>query len=272
MTWRKSVNQTVGSARINAISDYLGPAGGAAMSAIDTFYSANREILNVGTPTFLAAHPNIGPLLLVGVVSATENFFRDIFAGIINICPVAKSAAADQTMKIGSVLWHGKENLERGAFEHTSFADSGNIISNSHKFIGYQMKKTAIFEEFEKVCQLRHAIVHSGANLAGQNAIRLQLSPTLGGVRVNIGFAELQESANICTTLVTTVNQDLFAQISKRWAVDWPKLPFWDIRYDHNYFKKVWQCFFSEIDATSGAITAPMSLMKCKNCICSELR
>jgi hypothetical protein len=88
-------------------------------------------------------------------VSTTENYFRDLFTRVIRLCPVAKAASADQTVKLGSVVWHGGQDAERGAFEHISFAGAENLITTSKKFLGYSLKRTQLVEEFDKVCELR---------------------------------------------------------------------------------------------------------------------
>jgi hypothetical protein len=94
MTWQQSVNQAVGVARLGDINDFVKEAPPIAEAPIDTFYSASQDILMVGTPAFLSAHPSMGPLLLVGLVSATENYFRDIFTRVIQV-PSCKSACCE---------------------------------------------------------------------------------------------------------------------------------------------------------------------------------
>lgn len=270
MSWRNSVNQTVGVARISDINHYVRVETPRAEAPIDIFYRSSQDLLRVGTPPFLSANPAMGPLLLVGLVSATENFFRDALARIIQICPIAKAASADQSIKLGSVVWHGAIDVERGAFDHISFADVDNVVSSSKKFIGYQIQKSGILKEFEKICELRHSVVHSGAVIAGKNAIRLQIPATSGALRVGIGFAELQEAGDVCTTLVASVNTELFNEMARRWAVEWPKLPSWDSTQRHARFRALWEIFYSTRDAMNGSIPMRLSLMKCKNRVAAE--
>lgn len=271
MSWRNSVNQTVGVARIGDINNYVcvEPAGQSA--PIDVFYGSSQDLLRVGTPGFLTANPTTGPLLVVGLVSATENYFRDVFARIIQLCPIAKAAAADQSIQLGSVVWHAGTAVERGAFDHISFADVDKVVSSSKKFTGYQVQKSGILKEFEKVCELRHSIVHSGAVIAGKNALRLQLPSARGTLRVKVGFDQLQEVGDVCTTLVASVNTELFNEMARRWAIEWPKLPSWNSGQRHSLFKAIWEIFYSTRDATNGSIPTKLSLMKAKNRVATEL-
>jgi hypothetical protein len=265
MSWKVSISQNPSSARLADVSKYVVAASGPLESPLDTFYRASQELLKVGTPGFLLEHPGMGPLLLVGLVSVTENFFRDLFAGIIRMCPLARAAAADQNVKLGSVVWHGASAVERGAFEHTSFANSSTIISTCKQYLKYDLPKWPILGEFEKVCELRHGIVHSSAMLAGKNATKLVIPASVDPLRIAVGFAELQECAAICTSLVVSVNSELFAEIAKRWAKEWPRQPFWQPTQRHESFKRVWELFFSRRDQANGTIPTPLSLVKCRN-------
>jgi len=264
MSWQQSVNQAVGVSRLGDIKDFVrhGPSIG---SPIDTFYSASREILMVGTPAFLRAHPPMGPLLLVGLVSATENYFRDIFARIIQVCPVAKEYSAKQTINFGSVIWHGSRDMERGAFEHISFANSDTIIKSANNFLGFQIKATGALDEFAKVCELRHGIVHAGAVVSGKNAVRLHIASSGRTLHINIDFAQLQECGDVCNTLVASVNTELFVELARRWAQSWPKLASWDPTRKHQLFKRIWQAFYSSIDNANHSIPDNLSMLKCKN-------
>ena len=272
MSWRDSVNQNLGIARINDISTFVRAEAYTEEAPIDIFYQASRAIVLVGTPTFLSEHPSMGPLLLVGLVSATENYFRDIFSRLIQICPIAKATSADQSIKLGSVIWHGGRDVERGAFEHMSFADVDTLIKASKNFLKYELRRTDTLLEFGKVCELRHGIVHSGAVLAGRNALNLQLPSSIGALRIDVGFAQLQECGAVCTSLITAVNTELFGEMAKRWAVIWPKLPSWNIHQKHALFKGIWNIFSSQQDAQNAAVPVSLSLMKCKNRVSSEFR
>lgn len=267
-SWTNSVNQVSGVNIINNINNYVDTIT-LIESPIDLFYKNTREIIQVGNPTFLNSHPSIGPLLLVGIVSATENYFRDIFSRVISICPTSKACASSQSINLGSVVWHGGVNVERGAFEHISLAGSDSIIKTCKNFTKFDIKKGmalySVLEEYDKVCELRHGIVHSNSILAGKNAIKLGINSTSNLIKINIGYNQLQDCASVCTTLVATFNSELFNEIAKRWAIDWRRIIAIDASNEHILFKQVWESFYSNIDATNNLIPNKLSMIKCKN-------
>ena len=264
MTWRTCVNRAVGVARLSDIQKCIVPQNPTARSPIDSFYETSQELLRVGTPTFLGQHPPMGALLLIGIVSATENYFRDLFAGLISVCPIARAKSADQSIRLGSVLWHGSDDALRGAFEHISFAGKTNLQKTSASFLGLELSQSTPLDEYEKVCQLRHCIVHSSAVLSGKNAIALHI-PAGAALCVSIGFAELQECIAVCTALVATINSDLFAKFVSRWAEEWRRLPTWDFSERHTLFLSIWRLFFSETDRQNSLIASPLTAVKCRN-------
>jgi hypothetical protein len=270
MNWRDSASQSLGPSEIADIGLYVNATTRDESAPLDVFYAASQEILKVGTPAFLQQHPAMGPLLLVGIVSTTENYFRDLYSRIIQLCPRARSASADQALKLGSVLWHGSSDVERGAFEHISFASADNILSTTKKFIDYTFKLTKPIEEFDKVCELRHGIVHSNGMLAGKNAIKLQVPSRGSPLRIVVGFAELQEAAAICTGLVVSVNRDLFVELARRWANEWPRATGWNGDKSRATFKRLWGTFHSAIDLTKGSVPSPISMVKCRHLVTKD--
>lgn len=274
--WRASITRPAPAAAIADIARYVAVSGGGNVSAVDAFYAATTDILRAADPAFLTDHPALGPLLLVGIVSATENYFRDIFAAVLSLCPVAQEAASAQSVQLGTVMWHGGHIPERGAFEHLSFAAADNIKNSCRKFLGHEIEKRgptdAALQEFDRVCELRHGIVHAGGVLAGKNALKLQLKPTKPLGRCVTGFAELQECAAVCTTLVVAANRELFGALAERWALDWRKHRTWVQAEQHRRFRAIWDAFHSTIDAGAGLISGSVGVVKCRNLVKKQFR
>lgn len=125
-------------------------------------------------------------------------------------------------------------------------------------------------DEFDKLCQMRHAIVHSSRILAGKNAVRLNIPPDNRKVLVKIGYAQLQECASICTSCVMALNLKLFEEMVTRWAINWRKInDFWNNIDENNYFTAIWDVFSSEIDRADEQL-AEMTKLKCKNTVKKE--
>ncbi|MDP2877485.1 MAG: hypothetical protein Q8O00_14960 [Holophaga sp.] len=267
--WKGSVSASASTVTIKNISSYISE-NTTCGSPIDTFYFGRNDLLKSVDPAYAGAHPSVVPLILVGLISQTENYFRDIMAGIISLCPKAKEKSANKQLNLATA-WFGYGELEKGAFENTSFSDSDTITKNLKNLIGYtiteQSQISTPLDEFDKLCELRHAIVHSAGLLAGKNAIKLQFPSSKNPVKVIVGFPELQEAAEICTALVCAVNLELFRHLSKRWLNDWPKTPAYRGENLNGLFKKVWVLFYSKFDSQNGLIHSPLTLIKTRNMI-----
>lgn len=271
MNWKDCINQKLGPARISDLSSYIQPSRlPENYSPIDRFYSNTQELLKISTPDFLESNPLIGPLILVGFISATEDYFREIFSRFIYICPIAKDKFTDKKINIASALWCGKYFMARVAFEDYSFASSNAIIKACKDYIGHDIvcakNEDSIFKEFDKICELRHCIVHSNSIIAGKNAIKLGLKNEKNkAIEISIDYSKLQECGLICTCLVTSLNIELFELIVRRWAVEWPRLPSWNPKEEYILFKKIWDIFYSEKDYQSNSIDCILTIRQCKN-------
>jgi hypothetical protein len=272
--WHSCVCQDASAARIVDVLSYAVPDAASSVSPIDRFYILSRDILKAAHPDLLKAHPTTGPLFLVGLISATENYFRDVLARVIRVCPIAQMESSDEMIRLGSVVWHGGIEVERGAFEHIAFTAAKNIFTTCLKFLGYQLKAKGgamvMLEEFEKVCELRHAIVHSGTLMTGKNALRLDIARQATPLRVQVDYAKLQECGAICNSLVVAVNIELFQELAKRWATSWRDKPSWVPANEEKRFKEVWDIFHSETDATEGQISKPLSMDDCRKAVLTE--
>lgn len=267
--WKKSVSASATTTSIRDISNYV-QGSYTPSSPIDGFYEGRNQLLTAITPDFANTHPSVPPLILVGLISLVENYFREIFAGIIIQCPKAKEKSASKPLNLATA-WIGYGELEKGAFENTSFSDADTIKKNLTTLIGYSISNTSQvltpLEEFNKLCELRHAIVHSAGLLAGKNAVQLQLPSSKNSVKISVGFSELQEAAEICTSLVCAVNLELYIHISKRWLNEWPKIHAYKNKDFNVLFRDIWTLFYSNFDANNKLISDVLSPVKARNLI-----
>jgi hypothetical protein len=271
--WRDSVSQTVGVDRITDISSYVKPERSIDMSPIDVFYEQTKAIMYAATPDVIAANDWMGSLYVIAIVSCTENYFRQIFSKILKICTDSQKYAANNSINLGSVIWHPKNEVERGAFEHLSLASADSVNKTSKKFIGIDLTKKglqSILDEFDKVCELRHGIVHSDRIMAGKNGMKLKLSRTEDVCRIDIKYAQLQEISAVCTTLVVSLNKILFEEISRRWATSWRNSPSWTPSEETVCFKNIWSSFHSVIDKANGTTPLKCTWVKCRNLVKKE--
>ena len=142
--------------------------------------------------------------------------------------------------------------MARGALEAFSLASSANVKKTLFDFLGYQVRKSdrvfGVLDEFDKVCELRHCAVHSGAIVPGKNAVKLGIAPIAGTPTLAIGFSQVQECAAVCTSLAVSLNLDLFGAIAERWATTWRNQRSWTAKTEHEHFKELWNAFYSDYE------------------------
>lgn len=265
--WSECINEQLGSTGLDDVKTYTLPVVASATSPIDDFYIALEALLAAGSPEAMGGKSVLGPLLAVGLVSATENYLRGVFSGILKICPVSRKKAAEHAISFGSVLWYGDAGVERSAFEHVAFSSKENIISAARKFISYELRSSPLqshLDYFEEVCELRHCIVHSASYVQGKNAVALELPKSTSKLAINIGYAQLQEIAVVCSGLVRAFNTELFKITAQRWASDWRKGKAWTTSEADQHFKEVWDLFFSKKDKSRAALVPSYQPKQCQ--------
>lgn len=275
INWKDCVNKSVGNERVHDIQAYLVRSTIIYKAPIDEFYMETQNIIRYGSDIqMLEANNFLGPLLYVGIISNTENYVREILAECIKLCPICKSAVANRNVSAGSMMWQNNGEIEKGIFENISFSDGSAIKKELRSCLNIDIKETdllgEILDEFDKLCQMRHAIVHSSRFLAGKNAIQLNIPSNNEKISIKIGYAQLQECASICTAFVMTFNLKLFEEMGRRWAVKWRQLAgFWKAEKENVYFTRIWDIFSSVIDRDETSL-AEMTKTKCKNAIKKE--
>lgn len=213
---------------------------------IDSYIKSSRELINYGTPERLAEMSKLGGLLLLGLISSTEGYFRSILSAALDICPVCKNTAAEKQINLGGILWHGKNEFRRSAFEHMSFASGKELMTATKGYLGFEMKKSifeSILDDFDTVCHLRHGLIHNAGILPGRNAVQIDIKPYAKPVEIRIDFAFLQNAAATMESLVVTFNRALFSEMCARWASKWRGRADWDPIDEKKRFLQIWNIF-----------------------------
>jgi hypothetical protein len=219
-------------------------------SPIDDYYDHRTTLLANSLPTAADPDPTLLSALLLGVISSTEFFFRDLLTRLVRICPLSRSTSASQVLSLGAVDYCGLEYLGFGLMENTSFADPKSITQATNKFLGLTWNNgssvASAIAEFGKVCQIRHAIVHSRGHLADRNARELGLVlPELHELWLTpLGF---QDMLLVCDNVVRAYNRFVFEKTVLRWMSagkligDWPN--------DKEAWTELFSCSYSTTDA-----------------------
>jgi hypothetical protein len=181
-------------------------------------------------------------------LSRPPKHFRATLSACIELCPVAQAGAAAKVINLGGLLWHGKKGFSRSAFEHASFTSREELVKACKDFLSIKLNDTkfkALLDQYERVCHLRHGIVHGDGLLPGRNAVQLDVPRYSKPVRIVVRYGQLQEIAAVINTLVMTLNRELFAIMCERWAIAWRTRADWDPALEGPLFNRIWATFHS---------------------------
>lgn len=260
MTWQGSASMFLGRVSCPDANTLVSPVTlNDRTSSIDRFYAAAHQTLTQVTPAFLQTYGNdMAGLLFVGLISSTEDYFRNVLGFVLSTCPKARAHAADEKVQLGSLLWARDQLQNRAAFEFMAFSSADNVRKALWNFACHQVRQggalDGMLKEYDKLCELRHAVVHSGHLVAGKNAIKLALRHSGKPLKVSLNYAGLQSTGTVCTALVQAANTELFEALIARWAQDWRRLGSWDAAQETRLFKRIRSGFLSKRDYDNRAI------------------
>lgn len=213
------------------------------LNLIHTQYSAN--------PASAINMPTTYNLILLGYISAIESYIREVVRKTIISDNISRIACELEEINYGAAINYPKHLLPEVILEKASFASKKNIIDSFKKFLGLEghqpdeLIKT--LEEFEKICHLRHCIVHRFGKLGSQNAIKFGLDSHSNLIEkpllldINMAY----DLSIICTNTVLVVNKYLFNKILERTATKQNNIWTWDLRKDKTKFEKYYNLFNS---------------------------
>lgn len=202
------------------------------LSAIDQFFAATRS-LNILLPVRNNYTPQLGHLVLLGHMSATESYFRTMIRRAILIDRIAQAAVHNLDISYAAAQ-HQRDTklLPEALLEKTSFSSSANIAASLKSFLGIKgevpLQVQAVLEQFSKVCQLRHCLVHRFGKLGSRNAVNLGIDSHKGLLEkpLSVGYDDIQIAFDILRQCVTIVNNHVFFVLVTRipdWKGIWGK-------------------------------------------------
>lgn len=209
-------------------------------SAIDQFFQATRD-LNILLPR-AAYTSQLGHLVLLGHMSAVESYFRTMIRRVILIDPIAQAAVHHKEINYAAALHHRDlKLLPEALFERISFSSPEKILEVLKSFLGIAAQAPpqvqAILEEFGKVCQIRHCLVHRFGKLGSRNAVQLGLSKHSKLLEKPLAarYEDLQVAFDILRQSVTVINNHVFYTLVTR-ILDWKGTWRTDKRRFHCYY------------------------------------
>ncbi|HCM9501970.1 hypothetical protein L8P89_00515 [Enterobacter roggenkampii] len=242
-------------------------------SPIDFYIKNSREIIQYGTTERLSQMDKLGGLLLLGLISSAEGYFRSILSETLDICPMCKSTSADKQINLGGILWHGKDEFRRSAFEHMSFASAKELTAVSKNYLGFDLKGgifNSILKDYDAVCHLRHGLIHNAGILPGRNAVQIDIQSYSKPVEIRIDFAFLQNAAAAIDSLVVTFNRALFSEMCGRWANHWRSRSDWIPNDERRKFLQIWNIFACKTELHTRQGKSRLTPSKCMEKIKDE--
>lgn len=162
-------------------------------------------------------------LLLLGTVAAVESYLRGILRHTINIDVSAREKAYEQSISFAAATHLSVDLMPEAIFERTSFIGRKSVWEESlHKIIGIPGPippgLDAAIQAYERVCQLRHCIVHRFGRLGANNAVQLGMAKhgPHSERPIIMTYSVLQTCFLACETLVRTVNNIIFRTVLGR--------------------------------------------------------
>lgn len=187
-------------------------------SAYDLFYAQLMETIRLAGG---ATNPTMVRLCLLGVTSITEEYFRASLSGITRVCPKCSIKAGKENISVAASLYYPKEGVGYALMEHVGFSDADTIKKQTKRLCELEIPESSslaeALREFDKVCHLRHAIIHSNGRLSAQNASKIGLSNGMTSA-IALTLASFQDIAEICLNTVRAYNRFLWDKTIDRWV------------------------------------------------------
>lgn len=222
-----------------------------ATSPIDNFYTYIESVVQLGKPPELDSNEALGKILLLGVVSATEHFFRAVLAGLVHVCPIVREQASSLQLSLGAIEYYQKADLSLALLEHVSLATAGEIRKQTERLLRIDVKREpstdAALVEYEKLCQFRHAAAHARGDLGHQNLYALGLSPGSGRMALTVGFGAFQSAAAVCQNVARAYNRLLYRKTVEHWISEKVMRGGWN--EDRERFSALFGLFYSRHDS-----------------------
>ena len=186
-------------------------------SPIDEFYAKHEGLTALGGMIGASMRPDLAPVLadqlLLGYVSATELYFRRLLAATARICPEVRRLAQDVEIAFGALDFYPRNEIEYSLTEKVTLTERGKVRSLLESRFALPVNQHAELEraidQFETLCNLRHALVHSGGIVNSRNAKNLGHERKGSACRVQLGTAELQLAASVCVDLVRAAHDEV---------------------------------------------------------------
>lgn len=229
-------------------------------SPIDTYFNKIQSLVILVNPaSFNEINAN---LVVLGCMSVFESYMREMIRRTILIDEITRKNCELMPITYGAAISHNSGLLPEAILEDISFAGKDNIKESLKQFIGIKghlpNSLSLALEEFSKVCEIRHCLVHRFGKLGTKNAIKLGLTNHSICIEkpLQLDFTLLQSIQLACNVVVKEINNYVFNSLLQRLIIgdDGKKktstIWTWNFTRDRNIFSKYYKTFVSSNEST----------------------
>lgn len=242
-----SVNREASALSLD-LAPFCTPAPLRALSPLDAYYSDAEQVLERSRRADVADDPILMRLLVMEVVSAAEYYFRTMLSAVVSLCPEAGVVAMNRQLTLGSVAFYGR-SIALGILDGVSLAAAGEVGRQTKNALGLDIPSGSPLAEslaqFEKVCQLRHAVAHSGGYLGAKNVTELAVDNVFP-CAVTVDFLRLQHVVAVGHNAARSFNSFVFERTLERWVSKKRMKGLW--RVDKPKFERLLTLCHSSVD------------------------
>lgn len=163
--------------------------------------------------------PELVRLLLLGLVSGTENYFRQVLSRLLTTCPESQRICASTEIKFSAARYHQQTHIASSLLDESVFSSSENIETETKRLTGISPSASGSVKqalaEYHKVCIIRHATVHSHGYIGAKNITDLRVK-SQQKLAVSVSVKSFESIAEICVNLVRAYNSHMWRAVVGR--------------------------------------------------------
>lgn len=196
-------------------------------------------------------------LVFLGYMSAVESYFRCLTRQLIWTDSFTADSVEDVKITFGAARHAQPELLPEVLMEDMTFITLDQVKDLLVKVIGVEVAGISdVIKEYDRICQLRHCIVHRFGRLGSKNAAKLGFGThrRLLEHKIKIRGTQLEDLAFNLLNFVKAINNHIYAGVMKRSAkqsLEWK----WDADADRTFFERLYSVFRQT--TSPGASDAP---------------
>jgi hypothetical protein len=222
-------------------------------SPIDEYYAHARALLLAVSRPEIEQDDMLMRLLVLELVSTAELYFRRILSGVISVCPLIAMVASKRPLLLGAIDYYKRTALGYALLDGVSLSGEGDVKRQTTNITGIEIKQNSSVHEalrdFEKVCQLRHVIVHAKGEAGAKNVSDLKISVARQS-HLKIGALSFQPLVVVTHNAVRAYNAFMFESILRSWLGSNNLSGNW--HSDRRRFLPLFRLFYSETDCGAG--------------------